>query len=137
MSTKVGTRFPVKEFFIDPVRVEEFLLALGVPPEPDYRAETGAPVPPGFLMYVPSYGAEAIHAALDFDMLRTVYGGTEIEQLQPVRVGERLQVEPWISAVTDKDGRSGHLTFVELTVEYRREDGTLVLVERSSTVQRG
>lgn len=137
MPRLIGQRFPEREFYVDPVRVEEYVIALGVDPEPGYRAELGAVVPPGFFMYVTTYGAELIHDALDFDMLRTVYGGSEVEQLQPVRVGDRLTVRPQITGVTEKDGRSGHLTFVELTTEYSREDGTVAIVERSNTVQRG
>ena len=136
MGRQVGHRFPPREFIVDPVRVEEYVLALGVEPEEGYRAEPGAVVPPGFFMYVTTYGAEAVHDMLDFDMFRTVYGGSEIEYRHPVQVGDRLLVVPEISAVTEKDGTSGHLTFVELTTVYTREDGTVVLVERSNTVQR-
>lgn len=136
MAREIGQRFPERDFYVDPVRVEEYVLALGIEPEPGYRAEIGAAVPPGFFMYVTTYGAGPIHDALDFDMLRTVYGGTELEQHQPVRVGDRLTVRPRISGITEKNGRSGHLTFVELTTEYAREDGSVVLVERSNTVQR-
>ena len=137
MTRQVGQRLPGREFTVDPVRVEEYVLALGVDPEPGYRAAPGAVVPPGFFMYVTTYGAGAVHDMLEFDMLRTVYGGSEVEYLHPVRVGDRLTVTPEISRVTEKDGRSGHLTFVELTTRYAREDGTVVVVERSNTVQRG
>jgi hypothetical protein len=137
MARQVGHRFPAREFTVDPVRVEEYVLELGVDPEPDYRAESGAVVPPAFFMDVTAYGAGPVHDMLDFDMLRTVYGGSEVEYLHPVRVGDRLLVTPEISSVTEKDGKSGHLTFVELTTEYAREDGTVVVVERSNTVQRG
>jgi len=136
MAREVGHRFSPRPFTVDPVRVEEYVLALGVEPEPGYRAEHGAVVPPGFFMYVTSYGAGPVHDALGLDMLRTVYGGSEIEFLAPVRVGDRFTVAPWISNVVEKDGRSGHLTFVEITAEYTRDDGTLAVVERSNTVQR-
>lgn len=136
MTRQVGHRFPPREFTVDAVRVEEYVLALGVDPEPGYRAEAGAVVPLGFFMYVTAYGAGPVHDMLDFDMLRTVYGGSEVEYLHPVHVGDRLLVTPEISGVTEKDGRSGHLTFVELTTEYARADGTVVVVERSNTVQR-
>jgi len=137
MARQVGHRFPPREFTVDPVRVEEYVLALGVDPEPDYRAESGAVVPPGFFMYVTAYGAGPVHDMLEFDMLRTVYGGSEVEYLNAVHVGDRLLVTPEISSVTEKDGKSGHLTFVELTTRYTREDGTVVVIERSNTVQRG
>ncbi len=136
MARQVGHRFPQRELTIDPVRVEEYVLALGIDPEPGYRAAPGAVVPPGFFMYVTTYGADQVHGELEFDMFRTVYGGSEVEYLHPVRVGDRLTVRPQISRVTEKDGKSGHLTFVELTTQYAREDGTVVVVERSNTVQR-
>lgn len=136
MARQIGHRFPAREFTVDPVRVEEYVLALGVEPEPGFHAEPGAVVPPGFFMYVTTYGAGPVHDVLEFDMFRTVYGGSEIEYLAPVRVGDRLTVIPRISNVVEKDGRSGHLTFVELTTEYTRDDGTLALVERSNAVQR-
>ncbi len=136
MSREIGHRFPEAEFRIDPARVEEYVTALGVEPTPGYRAVPGAEVPPGFFMYVTTYGAEPVHDQLGFDMFRTVYGGTEVEMYHPVRVGDTLSVRPQITGVTEKDGRSGRLTFVELTTEYLRDDGTVVLVERSNTVQR-
>jgi acyl dehydratase len=133
----VGHRFPEREFYVDPVRVEEFVLALGVDPAPGYRAEPGAPIPPGFLMYVTTYGADPIHAALDLDLLRTVFGGTDEEFLAPVRVGDRLTVRPEITNIVEKTGGSGRLTFVEITTEYVRDDGAVAVRERSTVVQRG
>lgn len=133
---EAGTRFAAREFYVDPVRVEEFVLALGVTPEDDYRAGVGSVVPPGFLMYVTTYGAEVIHGELGFDMFRTVYGGSELEQRVPVRVGDRLTVQPWVSQLREKDGKAGRLTLAEITTEYVR-DGAVVMVERSNVVQKG
>ncbi|MFF5988778.1 FAS1-like dehydratase domain-containing protein [Prauserella flavalba] len=137
MAVVVGHRFPEREFYVDPVRVEEFVFALGVDPEPGYRAEIGAPVPPGFLMYVTTYGADPVHDALEFDLLRTVFGGVDEEFLAPVRLGDRLTVRPRISDITEKSGGSGRLTFVEVTTEYLLGDGTVAVRERSTIVQRG
>lgn len=137
MPVRVGHRLPAKQFTVDPVRVEEYVIALGVEPEPGYRPVVGAVVPPGFFMYVTTYGAGPIHDLLEFNMLRTVYGGTETDYHHPVRVGDRLTVTPQITGVTEKDGASGHLRFVEITTEYTREDGTVAVTERSNVVQRG
>jgi acyl dehydratase len=134
---EVGHRFPEREFVVAPARVEEYVVALGLEPEEDYRAEAGAPVPPGFVMYVTAYGAHDIHGALGLDMLRTVYGGSDTEYLAPVRVGDRLTVRPTVSGRTEKSGQQGRLLFVELTTEYVQPDGTLAVRERSTMVQRG
>ena len=137
MTAQQGHRFPDRRFVVEPVKVEEYVTALGVEPEPDYRAERGAQVPPGFLMYVTTYGADAVHEALSLDMLRTVYGGSDYEMLAPVVVGDELTVRPTVSGVTEKDGASGRLLFVQLTTEYLRSDGTVAVRERSTIVQRG
>lgn len=137
MPPEVGTRFPDKSFYVDPVRVEEYVTALGVEPEHGYQPGIGAAVPPGFFMYVTTYGADEVHAALGFDMLRTVYSGSDTEHLAPVRVGDRLVVRPRLTALHEKQGRSGRLTFAELTTEYLRQDGTVVVRERSNTVEKG
>jgi acyl dehydratase len=136
MVATIGHQFPTLEFTVDPARVEEYILALGVDPVHGWTAEPGAIAPPGFLMYVTTYGAQAIHDVLDLDMFRTVFGGTDVEYLAPARVGDRLRVRPWISGITEKDGRSGRLKIVEITVEYAREDGTVVAVEKSHAVER-
>lgn len=137
MTVSEGHRFPDREFMVDRARVEEFVLAVGAEPEDGWTAQQGATVPPGFLMYVTTYGADPVHQALGLDMLRTFYGGTEIEMLGVVRVGDLLTVRPQVTAVTEKDGSRGRLLIVELTVEYLRSDGDVVVRERSTTVQRG
>lgn len=137
MGVEIGHRFPDRDFYVDPVRVEEYVLALGVEPEVGYRAELGAAVPPGFLMYVTTYGASPIHDALELDLRRTLYGGTDEEFLAPVRVGDRLTVRPRITSITEKTGQSGRLLFIEITTEYVQPGGTVAIRERSNTVQRG
>jgi acyl dehydratase len=132
-----GYRFPDRTFTVDPVRVEEFVLALGVEPEAGWAPRAGAPVPLGFFMYVTTYGADAIHDVLGLDMLRTVYGGTDAEFLAPVHVGDILTVRPQVTGVTEKEGRHGRLLLVELTVDYLDGGGAVVVRERSTTVQRG
>jgi acyl dehydratase len=137
MAVTTGHQFPEKEFYVDPVRVEEFVLALGIEPQPEYRAELGAPVPPGFLVYVTTYGAGSVHEALDLDLLRTVFGGVDEEFLAPVRIGDRLTVRPHVSGITEKSGSRGRLTFVDITTEYLLADGAVAVRERSTVVQRG
>ncbi|MDT7615316.1 MAG: hypothetical protein QOF00_2763 [Pseudonocardiales bacterium] len=132
-----GHRFPERTFTVDPGRVEEFVLATGAEPAPGWSARPGAEVPLGFLMYVTTYGADAVHDALELDMLRTVYGGTDAEYLHPVHVGDVLTVRPHVSKIVEKNGSRGRLLLVELTVEYLDAGGDVAVREKSTTVQRG
>lgn len=134
----VGHEFPATRFRIDPTKVQEFLRAVGVDPSDGYVAEHGAPVPLGYLMYVVAYGAEPVHDALQMDMLKSVYGGAEYDLREPVHVGDEVEVRTRVSGETTKEGSSGHLTIYELTTEYvRPEDQAVLLVETSTTVERG
>lgn len=137
MGVQVGHRFQESTFTVDPARVEEFVTALGVEPATGYEPKTGAPVPPGFLMYVTAYGSEPVHEALGVNMLRTLYGGARLEFLKPIRVGDELRVRPVVSDITEKTGSRGTLTFYEVTCEYLLEDGSVALRERSFTIERG
>lgn len=137
MAIEVGHRFPASTFLVDPLRVEEFVTALGVEPAPGYVAERGAPIPLGFLMYVTTYGAEPVHDVLQINLLKALYGGADVELFAPVRVGDELRVEPHVSNITSKEGKQGTLTFYEITCEYFLPDGTLALRERSTTIERG
>jgi acyl dehydratase len=137
VAVEVGHTFPEAAFVVDPGRVEEFVIAMGVEPQDGYRAVPGAPVPLGFLMYVTTYGADAVHDALGIDFLNALYGGAEIEVQRPVRVGDTLTVRPRVTGVRTKDGASGRLTFVEITCEYLDAEGELAVTERSTTIERG
>lgn len=58
------------------------------------------------------------------------------EYLAPVRAGQRLSVRSDWGATWHKDGsRGGRLTFVEKITEFRDEEGTLVIRERSVYVR--
>lgn len=134
----VGHEFPATRFRIKATKVQEFLRAVGVEPSDGYIVEVGAPVPLGYLMYVVAYGAEPVHNALQMDMLKSVYGGAEYDLREPVHVGDEVEVRTRVSGATSKEGSSGRLTIYELTTEYvRPEDQAVLLVETSTTVERG
>lgn len=137
MAIEVGYTFPQKTFVVEAHRVEEYVAALGVSPEEGWEPGVGQPVPLGFFMYVTAYGAEDVHDYLDFDLLRTVYGGTDAEFLEPVRIGDVFTVSPVISSLVVKESKGGTLTFAEITCEYVNADGKVAVRERSNTVERG
>lgn len=136
MAIEVGYRFPQKTFVVQSHRVEEYVTALGVSPGEGWTPEIGQPVPLGFFMYVTTYGAEDVHDYLAFDLLRTVYGGTDAEFLEPVHVGDTLTVSPEISSLVIKESKGGSLAFAEITCEYVNASGNVAVRERSTTVER-
>jgi acyl dehydratase len=135
MGAEIGFRFPEKKVHLDPTRIEQYVTALGVAPEPDWECVPGSPVPPGFLMYVTTYGADPVHDEFGIDFRNTVYGGMRCEFHRAVRLGETLRVAPFVSNVATKTTRSKTLTFIEVTCEYFDENGELVAIEASSTIQ--
>lgn len=137
MSVEIGHRFPEMRLRLEPWRVNLYVEALGVSPEEGWSAEPGSSLPPGFLMYVTTYGADAVHDSLDLDFHKAVYGGMDTEFFAPVRVGDTITVAPYVSNLTNKTTSRGSLTFIELTCEYHLPDGTLAARERSTTIQRG
>lgn len=136
MGIEVGHVFPKKTFVVEPHRVAEYVTALGVLPEKNWAPEIGQTVPPGFFMYVTSYGAEDVHDYLGFDFLHTVYGGTDAEFIESVRIGDVLTVAPVITGVTVKESKGKTLTFAEITCEYINEHGRIAIRERSNTIEK-
>jgi acyl dehydratase len=132
MAVTVGHEFPPKSFYIDPTRVEDFVTALGVDPEPGFAPHPGAPVPPGFLMYVTTYGADAVHDAFDLPWYRALFGATRYEFLTPLRIGDTVTVRPTVTGRTVR----GELVFWELTCEYCDAGGAVAVRETSVTIDR-
>ena len=136
MKAEVGYRFPECSFHVDRTRVEEFLRAIEVEPALGYAGQAGFPVPPGFLMYVTTYGAIPIYDALDVDVERALFGGTRLEVFEPVCVGATITVRPWVSNFFTKPGANGSLTFAELACDYVGEDEVLLAREHTTIIER-
>lgn len=136
MAVAVGHRFPPTTFFLDPTRIEEYVLALGMPPEPDWVPVPGATLPPGFLMYVTTYGAEPVHDAFDLPWQLALYGGSRYDYRSPLRVGDTAGVAPIVTGRKVAGPESAPLTFWELRIDYTDSQGTLCVVEHSTTIAR-
>lgn len=67
---------------------------------------------------------------------RLMDGGTEVEFLQPVLVGDVLTGRSRITEIYQKKGRSGPLIFVQRETTFTNQDGELVLVEKGTTILR-
>lgn len=136
MAVDVGYKFPPKTFHLDPTRVEEYVLALGVAPEPDWSPRPGAAIPPGLLMYVTTYGAEDVHAAFDLPWRSALYGGSRYDYRKQVRVGGTLGVAPVVSGRSTSGPPEAELTLWELRVDYTDATGEVAVVEHSTTIAR-
>ncbi len=67
---------------------------------------------------------------------RLMDGGTEVEFLQPVRVGDVLTGRSQITDIYQKEGRSGPLIFVQRETTFTNQNGALVLIEKGATILR-
>lgn len=136
MAVAVGHRFPPTSFFLDPTRIEEYVLALGVAPERDWTPVAGAAVPPGFLMYVTTYGAEPVHQAFDLPWQLALYGGSRYSYQAPLRIGDTIGVAPVVTGCKVAGPENAPLTFWELRIDYTDPGGRLAVVEHSTTIAR-
>lgn len=136
MAVEVGHRFPPKAFYLDPTRVEEYVLALGIEPQPGWAPSPGQPLPAGFLMYVTTYGAEPVHAAFDLPWQMALYGGSRYTYHAPLQVGETIGVAPSVAGRRVAGPEDSPLTFWELRIDYTDSGGRLAVVEHSTTIAR-
>lgn len=67
---------------------------------------------------------------------RLLDGGTEVEFLQPVRVGDVLTGRSKITDIYQKNGRSGPLIFVQRETTFTNQRGELVLIEKGASILR-
>jgi hydroxyacyl-ACP dehydratase HTD2-like protein with hotdog domain len=67
---------------------------------------------------------------------RLMDGGTEVEFLQPVRVGDVLTGRSKITNIYQKTGRSGPLIFVQRETTFTNQKGELVLIEKGASILR-
>ncbi len=67
---------------------------------------------------------------------RLMDGGTEVEFLQPVRVGDVLTGRSQVTDIYQKEGRSGPLIFVQRETTFTNQNGELVLIEKGATILR-
>ena len=67
---------------------------------------------------------------------RLMDGGTEVEFLQPVRVGDVLTGRSKITDIYQKTGRSGPLIFVQRETTFTNQRGELVLIEKGASILR-
>lgn len=94
----------------------------------EYAAKTryhGVIAPPLFLM---DYGLSGhVDYVSQFNPLTAlINGGSEIEYFLPMMVGDTITAEPMVVGLEEKEGRSGHMIFVTVQVNFTNQNGELV-----------
>jgi acyl dehydratase len=122
-----GKSYPPVRFVVEAEHVRRFAAAIG---------EDADGVPPTFVT-APEIRAGLAQVVADpelgLDFTRVVHGGQEYEWRRPVRVGETLEVRSTIEDVRSKGGHG----FLTLRTEMRDAAGALVVLARSTLIERG
>jgi N-terminal half of MaoC dehydratase len=92
---------------------------------PAYWEPGQPPLPPGAL---PPF----MWTKLGLPGTEMVTTSVDLEFLEPLRVGDRIETTYKIVRTTPKATRVGEGLFVDFELEFRRQDGVLVAVERTS-----
>lgn len=71
-----------------------------------------------------------------FPLERAMAGGLEIEYLKTVRPGDWLTATRTLTAIYEKEGRSGPLIFYEVVMEIRDDFQELVIREKTTRILR-
>ncbi len=71
-----------------------------------------------------------------FPLERAMAGGLSIEYFNPIRAGDTLVGRRTLTAIYEKQGRSGPLIFYEVVLDVTRDDDTPVLKETTTRILR-
>ena len=71
-----------------------------------------------------------------FPLEKAMAGGLNITYHDRIRPGDVLVGERTLTDIYEKEGRSGPLIFYEVVLEVRREDGSLVITEKTTRILR-
>jgi len=71
-----------------------------------------------------------------FPLERAMAGGLAIEYHQPIRPGDWLTAVRTLTAIYEKEGRSGPLIFYEVVMDICNDDGQLVVREKTTRILR-
>jgi hypothetical protein len=121
-----GKRYPAVRLVVEPDRVARFAAAVGAP--------EGLGPPPTFATAAEFACFPQIVAdpELDLDFTRVVHGEQEYEWYRPFAPGETLAATSTLASVRQKGGHG----FLTVETELRDEDGELVVLARSTLIER-
>jgi hypothetical protein len=151
VEARVGT--VTREYTSDPIslrHVREYLAGIGastahLPSGDDVEGIAAVVAPPLFFLSAcrPVVGEDELledgqHAWVGVPGIdgRSAVAGTRAEFLGEVRVGDVLHATQRLVSVTPREGRSGHLVFVEVETDYRNQRGEPVALHGMTFVFR-
>jgi hypothetical protein len=119
-------------FTIEKGKVREFAMAIG-DNHPAYLK--GEQVPPTFATVIDMWGGldffELVNL-LELQPEKVLHGEQEYEYLGPLQVGQTLTVE---AKVVERLAKAG-MTFIKLETTYSNEQGEVLLIGRSTVIER-
>lgn len=128
--SRKGMRLEPFTFTIEAGKIREFAQALG-DDNPDY--ETGKRIPPTFATVIEFWGSKRpMEDVLQLNMAKVLHAGQEYEYVGAMAVGDQITCE---GEVIDAYTRAG-MNFVVLENKYKNQRGELVLISRSTIIER-
>ncbi|USG63372.1 MaoC family dehydratase N-terminal domain-containing protein [Brevibacillus ruminantium] len=129
--SRTGIRFEPFTFTIEAGKVKEFAQAIG-DPNPVYQ--TGSRVPPTFATVIEFWGSQVpLEQALRLDMKKVLHASQEYEYLGTLAVGDQITCYGEVTKAYTKAG----MNFVVVEQKYQNERGEVVLISRSTIIERG
>ncbi len=71
-----------------------------------------------------------------FPLEKAMAGGLDIEYHKPIHPGDWLTATRTLTAIYEKQGRSGPLIFYEVVMDVKNDDGELVIREKTTRILR-
>ncbi|WP_455675234.1 FAS1-like dehydratase domain-containing protein [Pradoshia sp.] len=127
---KKGLQLESYTYEVEKGKIREFAISIG-----DEREEyvTGTKVPPTFPTVIDFWGGGSSTAdLLNLDVKRVLHGEQAYEYVGIIKPGDRITVSTTIEDIYEK----ASMNFVVLKKEYRNQDDQLVLISRSTVIER-
>jgi len=130
---------------VDAGKIRRFAKSLGLDNPMYYDVEHGLPVaPPTYIFSVnhdslgefDGSGRPAKRLSLPPPFGPAMRGGNKYQFFQLVRVGDQIRMKRKITALKEKQGRTGALLFLTYEVHYTNQDGNLLGINTETLIFR-
>ncbi len=146
-TSMIGKSLSPVRYTVERGKIREFVLAIGEtnPVYTDAAAAQAAGyadviAPPTLPTVFDTWGGfdfPGLCSALGINPLRLLHGEQEYEYRAPVHPGDVITGVPKLVDVAHRQGSSGPLTLITLETQYTNQRGEVVVVGRSTLVERG
>ena len=127
---KKGLKLETYMYEVEKGKIREFAISIG-----DEREEylNGTKIPPTFPTVIDFWGGGSSTAALlNLDTKRVLHGEQSYEYKGSIRPGDRITVSTIVEDIYEK----ASMNFVVLKKEYHNQHHDLVLISRSTVIER-